>query len=238
MKKDLGAKTILYPMPVLIVGTFDENGIADAMNAAWGCVADVNKVAIYMAKNHKTYENITKTQSFTVSMATSKYVKQADYVGVVSANDELHKFDNTGWHSIKSECINAPIIEELPLTLECKFESFDEESELPEFSLKDAEKGALEQLHDMVVETTVAYIYQHSVGKKDEASIKRHVENSSYVRNISKSTSLDTYWEVRYDKKSGRNSYIYYILYYFNDMEMKKIALEINQANSSTAIDF
>lgn len=105
-------------------------------------------------------------------------------------------------------------------------------------SLKDAEKGALAQLHDMVVEATVAYIYQHSVGKKDEASIKRHVENSSYVRNISKSTSLDTYWEVRYDKKSGRNIYIYYILYYFNDIEMKKIALEINQANSSTAIDF
>ena len=130
MRKNLKAKALVYPQPVFIIATYNEDGSTDAMNAAWGCVADINKVAIYMAKNHKTYENICNTQAFTVSMATSKYVKQADYVGVVSANDELHKFDNTGWHSIKSECINAPIIEELPLTLECKFESFDEESEL------------------------------------------------------------------------------------------------------------
>ena len=128
--KSFGQKAWMLPQPVLIIGTYDHEGNPNAMNAAWGCVADVNKVAIYMAKNHKTYENICNTQAFTVSMATAKYVKQADYVGVVSANDELHKFDNTGWHSMKSEYINAPIIEELPLTLECKFESFDEESEL------------------------------------------------------------------------------------------------------------
>ena len=130
MRKNLKAKALVYPQPVFIIATYNEDGSTDAMNAAWGCVADINKVAFYMAKNHKTYENICNTKAFTVSMATSKYVKEADYVGVVSANDVLHKFDNTGWHSLKSETINAPIIEELPLTLECVFESFNEESEL------------------------------------------------------------------------------------------------------------
>lgn len=130
MRKNLEAKALVYPQPVFIIATYDHSGTPDAMNAAWGCVADINKVAIYMASSHKTYENICHTQAFTVSMATSQYVVEADYVGVVSANKEPNKLEKTGWHTTKSEFVNAPIIDELPLCLECKFESFDEESEL------------------------------------------------------------------------------------------------------------
>ena len=130
MRKNLEGKAIVYPQPVFIIATYNEDGSLNAMNAAWGCVADVNKVAIYMAANHKTYENIQKRKAYTVSMATAKYVTEADYVGVISGNKDPHKMEKTGWHALKSEFVDAPIIEELPLTLECTFESFDEESEL------------------------------------------------------------------------------------------------------------
>ena len=130
MRKNLDAKAYVYPQPVFIIATYNEDGSMNAMNAAWGCVADFNKVAIYMAASHKTYENITKRKAYTVSMATSKTVTEADYVGVVSGNKVKNKMDNINWHAVKSEFIDAPIIEELPLALECEFESFDEESEL------------------------------------------------------------------------------------------------------------
>ena len=130
MRKNLDGKAIVYPQPVFIIATYNENGSMNAMNAAWGCVADFNKVAIYMASNHKTYENIQNRKAFSVSMATSKYVTEADYVGVVSGNSNPHKMEKVNWHALKSEFVDAPIIEELPLTLECEFESFDCESEL------------------------------------------------------------------------------------------------------------
>lgn len=105
-------------------------------------------------------------------------------------------------------------------------------------SLQDAEESAFRQLHDLVVNSTVAYMLQFSVGEKDEAAIRNSVENSSYVKNISQSASLDTYWEIRFDKRDKINYYNYNILYYFNEMEMKKISLEINQGKTNTAIDF
>jgi hypothetical protein len=105
-------------------------------------------------------------------------------------------------------------------------------------SLQDAEAGAFAQLRDNVVKTTVAYMLRTTVGDKDEAAIRKSVENSSYVKNISEAASLDTYWEIRFDKRSKMNYYNYNILYYFNEMEMKKIALEINQGKTKTAIDF
>lgn len=130
MRKNLGAKPYVYPMPVFIIATYDENGVGNAMNAAWGCVADYKKIAIIMDASHKTYKNIVANQAFTVSMADAKNVVYADYVGVVSGNDVLNKLEKTPWHLVKSEFVNAPVIEELPLCLECKFESFDEEKEL------------------------------------------------------------------------------------------------------------
>lgn len=130
MRKNFGSKPFVYPQPVFIISTYDENGIVDAMNAAWGCIADYKKIGMYLDARHKTVKNILFKKAFTVSMATVDYVVESDYVGIVSGNDVPNKVDIAGWHTMKSEFVDAPIIEELPLTLECEFESYDEESEL------------------------------------------------------------------------------------------------------------
>lgn len=130
MRKNFGAKSWLYPMPVLIIGTYDETGIPDAMNAAWGMISDTDKVTICLDASHKTVKNILIKKDFTVSMADAKNVIAADYVGIVSGNDVPDKIAKTGWHVTKSEFVDAPIFEELPMTLECKMISYDEETEL------------------------------------------------------------------------------------------------------------
>ena len=128
MRKNFGAKTWLYPMPVLIVGTYDENGTPNAMNAAWGGIYDTNMVMVCLADDHKTTENIKKTGAFTISFATSKTVEACDYVGIVSGNKETNKIEKAGWHVIKSEIVNAPLFDDLPMALECKLISYDEET--------------------------------------------------------------------------------------------------------------
>ena len=129
MRKSLGAKPLIYPQPVLIIGTYQDNGEANAMNAAWGGVVDVNRISIALSMHNST-ANILQRKAFTVSMATSKEVVACDFVGVVSANKDPEKMKKTGWHAIKSEVVDAPYFEELPLTLECEMVSYDEESEL------------------------------------------------------------------------------------------------------------
>lgn len=130
MRKNFGAKPFMYPLPVLIIAAYDENGIPNAMNAAWGTIADFHQVAIYLAADHKTTKNILNTKAFTVSMADEKHVKEADYVGIVSGNSVPDKVEKAGFHTVKSELVNAPVIEELPLTMECKLVSYDTEAEL------------------------------------------------------------------------------------------------------------
>lgn len=130
MKKNLKAKAYIYPLPVLIIGTYDENGNPDAMNAAWGMVSDVSQVSICLSAGHKTVKNLLKTKEFTVAIADKDNVIPADYVGIVSANDVPDKIKNTKWHVTKSNIINAPIFEELPLVLECKLVSYDFDSEI------------------------------------------------------------------------------------------------------------
>lgn len=130
MRKNFGTKSWLYPMPVLIIGTYDESGTPDAMNAAWGMISDTDKVTICLDASHKTVKNILIKKDFTVSMADAKNVIAADYVGIVSGNDVPDKVAKTGWHVTKSEFVDAPIFEELPMTLECKMISYDEETEL------------------------------------------------------------------------------------------------------------
>lgn len=129
MRKSFGAKPFMYPMPVLIIASYDVDGVPNAMNAAWGAVCDFDKVLLTLSYDHKTVENILQTKAFTVSMATKEQLIPSDYVGIVSGNNVKDKIKNTGWHLTKSELVNAPIIDELPLTLECKFISFDKESE-------------------------------------------------------------------------------------------------------------
>lgn len=127
MRKNFGVKNWLYPMPVLIVGTYDENGAPNAMNAAWGGIYDTDLVMVCLADEHKTTENIKSTGAFTVSFATEKTVVPCDYVGIVSANDVPDKFSRAGFHAVKSEYVNAPIIEELPMTVECRLLKFNED---------------------------------------------------------------------------------------------------------------
>ena len=127
MRKNFGVKNWLYPMPVLIIGTYDENGAPNAMNAAWGGIYDTNQVMVCLADDHKTTENIKKTKAFTVSFATVDTVAACDFVGIVSANDEPNKFSKAGFHATKSELVNAPIINELPMTVECRLLKFNED---------------------------------------------------------------------------------------------------------------
>lgn len=129
MRKNLQPKPILYPLPVLIIGTYDELGVPDAMNAAWGTICDMKQVAIFLSASHKTTKNLLAKKAFTVSMADAKNVVEADYVGVVSANDVPNKLEKINWTSSKSEFVDAPVFLELPLTLECKLVSFNEETE-------------------------------------------------------------------------------------------------------------
>lgn len=127
MRKNFGAKTWLYPMPVLIVGSYDEDGAPNAMNAAWGGIYDTNLIMLCLADEHKTAKNIQISGAFTVSFATAKTVVPCDYVGIVSANDEPDKFGKAGFHATRSEFVNAPIIDELPMTVECKLVKFNED---------------------------------------------------------------------------------------------------------------
>ena len=127
MRKNFGAKSWLYPMPVLIVGTYDENGTPNAMNAAWGGVYDTNQVMVCLSDDHKTTENIRETGAFTLSFATAGTVVACDYVGIVSANDVPDKLARAGFHATKSSYVNAPTIDELPMTLECRLVKFNED---------------------------------------------------------------------------------------------------------------
>lgn len=130
MRKDLKVKSYMYPLPVLIVGTYDEDGTPDAMNAAWGTICDTAQVAIVLSATHKTVKNLLKTKAFTLSMADESNVIPADYVGVVSAFDVPNKIAKTGWAVTKSKHVNAPVIENLPLCLECRLVSYDFDTEI------------------------------------------------------------------------------------------------------------
>ncbi|MBE6686515.1 MAG: flavin oxidoreductase [Ruminococcaceae bacterium] len=128
MRKNLGAKAMLYPMPVLILGSYDKNYVPDAMNAAWGGISEEKEISVCVSPEHKTTENILERKAFTVSCADAKNVIAADYVGIVSANDVPDKIERCGWTAIKSEMVDAPLFNELPFALECKLISYDEES--------------------------------------------------------------------------------------------------------------
>jgi flavin reductase (DIM6/NTAB) family NADH-FMN oxidoreductase RutF len=120
---NFGAKPLMLPQPVLIIGTYDENGVPNAMNAAWGITTDYKEITISMSE-HKTTKNFEKRKAFTVSMATEEFMKACDYVGIVSANDVPDKFSKAGFHATKSEFVDAPLIDELPMALECRVKSF------------------------------------------------------------------------------------------------------------------
>ena len=120
---NFGAKPLMYPQPVLIIGTYDENGVPNAMNAAWGITTDFKEITISLS-DHKTTDNLKVKKAFTVSMATEDQVVACDYVGIESGRKVTDKFEKAGFHATKSEFVDAPLIDELPLALECKVKSF------------------------------------------------------------------------------------------------------------------
>lgn len=129
MRRDIGAKTVMCPLPVLIIAAYGEDGKVNAMNAAWGGIADDHKIAICLSSFHATTKAIVHSKAFTVSFADKKHVVEADYLGIASGNKTPDKFDRAGLHAIKSEKVDAPIISEFPFCLECKLASFTEISE-------------------------------------------------------------------------------------------------------------
>lgn len=125
MRKEFGPKTWVYPQMVMIIATYNEDGTANAMNAAWGGVIDYNQIIISLAK-HATTKNFERTKAFTVSFGTVEQMAACDYVGLVSGNDVHDKVTKAGWTISKASKVNAPIINELPLTLECEIARWDD----------------------------------------------------------------------------------------------------------------
>ncbi|GCB33851.1 flavin oxidoreductase [Bacteroides faecalis] len=119
MKKNLGNTPVVTPLPVLIVATYDEKGTPNAMNVAWGGQCGYHHVALNLSLNHKTTDNLKHTKAFTLSIATVNTLTLSDYFGLVSGRKE-NKIEKAGVHISQSEFVNAPVIYEYPLTLECK----------------------------------------------------------------------------------------------------------------------
>lgn len=126
MRKNFGQQTWFYPMPVLIVAAYDEKNNANAMNAAWGGIYDSNKVIVCLDESHKTTKNIKIKKAFTISFADAKHVKECDYLGIASGNNVPNKIEKAGFSITKSSFVDAPVINELPMTLECNLIKFDD----------------------------------------------------------------------------------------------------------------
>lgn len=126
MRKTLKLTEGIFPMPVLMVAAYNEDGSVNVMNAAWGTMQERGNVALNLTETHKTVQNIKKRKAFTVSIADAAHVIEADYFGVVSGNREIKKFENSGMTATKSDIIDAPIINEFPICMECEFIEFQE----------------------------------------------------------------------------------------------------------------
>ena len=127
MKKQIKTTEAIFPMPVLLISTFNEDGSVDVMNAAWGTMLDRDMVALNLTETHKTVQNIKQRKGFIIHIADAKHVVEADYFGCVSANKEKNKFKNSGLTFIKSEIVDAPVINEFPIAMECEFVEYQDD---------------------------------------------------------------------------------------------------------------
>lgn len=121
MRKKLNITEGIFPMPVLMVATYNDDGSVNVMNAAWGTMQERNTVALNLSESHKTVANIRKRGAFTVGIADAAHVVEADYFGIASGNSEPKKFEKSGLTASKAESVDAPVINEFPLCLECEF---------------------------------------------------------------------------------------------------------------------
>lgn len=120
MRKDLGVQPAIFPMPVLMVAAYDENGTVNVMNAAWRMICGHDKIALFIDERHKTTKNIRTSKAFTVSLADKDHMDAADFYGIATGNKMPDKFVKSGYHAEKSAHVNAPIITEFPVALECE----------------------------------------------------------------------------------------------------------------------
>lgn len=120
MKKNLGVVPAVYPMPVLMVASYDADGKVNVMNAAWGQICDMDKIILFIGEGKKTWLNIKESKAFTVALADEAHVDAADFFGIASGNKMDDKFERTGYHAVKSDKVNAPIIDEFPVVMECE----------------------------------------------------------------------------------------------------------------------
>lgn len=128
MRKNFGPKPWTYPQPVFILAAYDENGVPNAMNAAWGGISDDKEISLCISAGHKTTANIQAKGAFTVSMATASQVVACDYVGMVSGHTVPNKMEKAGFHTTPSQFVDAPLIDELPMALECRLIQYDPSS--------------------------------------------------------------------------------------------------------------
>lgn len=182
-RKSFDPQPMLYPQPVLIIATYDENGRPNAMNAAWGGICGRDEIMIDMS-NHKTTENIAVTKAFTVSFADEEHLAACDYVGLVSAKNEPRKMEKAGFTTVRSGVVNAPIIHELPVTLECELKEIHDGKyigkivgiSIDERVLGEDGKVDLAKFHPIIFDGVTAgyYAFGKRVGNafKDGAQLK------------------------------------------------------------------
>ncbi len=127
MKKDFGVQPYLFPMPTYMIGTYNEDGSVDEMMMAWGGICAEDRVALNLEKDHKTVANIRARGAFTLAVPGTDTLAESDFFGIASAGKMPDKFERSGLHARKSDRVDAPVIEEYPLTLECVAERFEEE---------------------------------------------------------------------------------------------------------------
>lgn len=128
MRNNFGAKPYTYPQPVFMIATYGEDGVPDVMNAAWGGISQNTQVSLCLSPGHKTVKNILTRKAFTISMADAAHMAACDYVGIVSANQVPDKLARAGFHTVKAGFVDAPLLEELPMALECTLVSYDEKT--------------------------------------------------------------------------------------------------------------
>ena len=121
MREKLKITEGIFPMPVLMIATYNEDGSVNVMNAAWGTMQERGTVALNLTESHKTVKNIKARGAFTVSIADAAHLVEADYFGVESGNNVPDKFARSGLTASRAETVDAPVINEFPLCLECRF---------------------------------------------------------------------------------------------------------------------
>ena len=127
MRKNIKTTEAIFPMPVLMIATYNEDGTIDVMNAAWGTMLERDHIILNLTETHKTVQNIKKRKAFTVSIADANHVKESDYFGIVSGNNTKDKFENSNLTATKSEIVDAPIIDEFTICMECEFIEYQDD---------------------------------------------------------------------------------------------------------------